>query len=157
MVPSVWGIAGILLVFALQVTAPMWLVWDRVEASGPSEEVALVMVTSGVDVADFAVATEHTVASKSEVSVHSGYQPFEQFCASCHGLPGVDRVAGLTGSDLFDGISERPMTKESLLVTLRQGILEKGMLPMGAVLSDEQLENLVALLLEHQPEGPQNT
>ena len=68
-----------------------------------------------------------------------------QFCAACHGGPGLERVPGLAGSDLFDGVSEQPFTPELIRLILRQGILEKGNDSKEAVLSESQLEALVGV------------
>lgn len=76
---------------------------------------------------------------------------YQLHCASCHGMPGEPRVAGLTGSDLFDGQSERPFTRESILQIIREGLLEKGMLPMTALLSESEIEAIADFLLERQP------
>lgn len=156
LIPSLWGIIGFFVVFTMTVTVPWWMQPQQTEMPR----------ASSVVLEDSNAFSRSTLAEPNEepeqafsVADHSGAQPYQLFCASCHGMPGRQRVAGLTGSDLFDGISERPMTREWILTTLEQGILEKGMLPMNAVLSEDQMEHLVSFLLEFQPEAvvAQNT
>ncbi len=95
--------------------------------------------------------TAVSLASVETSQSGGGAGHYTQFCAACHGSPGSERVPGLAGSDLFDGVSEQPYTPDSIRLVLRQGILEKGMIPMEAVLTEAQLEALVDYVLENQP------
>lgn len=147
--PTLLGIVGFVAVFAMTITAPVWMQSEQFRTA-PMSESSLEPIASFSD--QTAVTSSIQETQGISILAHSGARPFEQFCASCHGMPGLERVAGLTASDLFDGVSDRPMTRDSILTTLRQGILEKGMLPMTAVLSEDQLEHLVSFLLDAQPQ-----
>ncbi|MEQ9822869.1 MAG: cytochrome c [Puniceicoccaceae bacterium] len=144
-IQSLIGIWGSILVFTLVVTSVRWL---------NPEQSALVRTAPAMTVAGGTVpelppaSQEFTEVSSANPMVRKTYQ---LHCASCHGMPGEPRVAGLTGSDLFDGQSERPFTRESILQILREGLLEKGMLPMTALLSESEIEAIADFLLEQQP------
>jgi len=90
------------------------------------------------------------VVQVAQVASAKGEPHYQQFCASCHGLPGAKPIPGQTGSDLFDGVSTIPFTRDAIASTIKMGILDKGMLPMSAVLSETQVEELALYLLENQ-------
>ncbi len=148
---SAMGLLGSLLVFACVVSAPAWLrsqedatvvLRARQQAIAGDARTISPDITAAEKVADVATA-------EGDMG-HPGASHYQQFCASCHGQPGAERVPGLVGSDLFDGVSERPFTRDGILLTLQQGILEKGMLPMQALLSQSQMEELVGYLIDNQ-------
>lgn len=143
---------GSMVVFALVVGSASWLkpMENHPRASVWSADLAASEV-GGVGESESVTFVEEVAAMANHSEAHPGEPYFLQFCASCHGMVGTARVPGMVGSDLFDGISERQMTRESMTQILKEGILEQGMLPMAAVLSEAQLSQVVDYLVAHQP------
>lgn len=90
-------------------------------------------------------ATPEATSSDSE-PLALGEAVYQQNCRSCHGS---DRkgVAHL-GSDLTDGVWAYGGSREEVIKTIRDGILKKGMLAWGPILSDEEIEAVADYIMQ---------
>jgi mono/diheme cytochrome c family protein len=127
------GLVGTLFVFAAVVGSAHWLAPERVEPQWASG------------------GYQAPVATAGPTDMGFGRQQYQMFCGSCHGMPGEARHAGLSGSDLFDGVSEQPMTRDYVRYTMEVGFLGRGMLPMLAALEPAQVEAILDYVMDAQP------
>src|SRR5262245_45003609 len=65
-----------------------------------------------------------------------------ELCASCHGAT----LTGGAGPNLLDEVWNHPHDDPSLVQTIRQGWPESGMPPLPSVVSDDEIQALVAYL-----------
>lgn len=70
-------------------------------------------------------------------------------CIVCHG-PELKGIANL-GSDLTDDVWLQGGTKEALINTVTNGILEKGMVPWKGTLTDSEIEAAVDYIISQNP------
>lgn len=86
-----------------------------------------------------------TADSQDSELVAQGQAVFQKNCVPCHSatLKGVPNL----GSDLTDSVWANGGSKEELIHTVSDGIIEKGMVPWKALLSGDEIEAVVEYIL----------
>jgi cytochrome c oxidase cbb3-type subunit III len=99
-------------------------------------------------VQDTGTVTEHSVSSRlikaalSEDSIASGKTIYDSRCMACHG----DKGQGLIGPNLTDNYWIHGGSMEEILHIINVGVVEKGMIPWEAQLSEGERINVVAFI-----------
>lgn len=79
--------------------------------------------------------------------VEAGRRAYAMFCLACHGAEdaGVD-----SPSNLFDGTWHHGDSASAIERSIREGISEKGMPGWGQMISDQEINAVLAYLLSYQ-------
>jgi cytochrome c len=73
---------------------------------------------------------------------YQGWKWFHVYCYRCHG---VDAFGGQLAPDLRNSLSAQGgLTRDTFMVTVRDGRLTKGMPPWNVLLNEKQIEQLYA-------------
>jgi len=74
----------------------------------------------------------------------SAEQLYKRLCIACHG----PELTGSFGSSLVDDEWKHGATDADIAKVIKEGVIKKGMPPMGRSLSDEQITAMVVFIRE---------
>ncbi len=85
----------------------------------------------------------------SDAAVEAGLAVYTQNCAPCHAAG----LEGLIGPSFLDDEWVHGGTATDVLRTIREGVLDKGMVAWDGILSPEQINNVAAYILAKHAEA----